>query len=32
MNYVMDRYDVDRDGSNLDEVSQFDPNDDPRGY
>jgi hypothetical protein len=32
MNYVMDRYDVDRDGSNLDKVSQFDPNDEPRGY
>lgn len=27
MNYVMDRYDVDRDGSNLSKVSQFDPHD-----
>jgi Transglycosylase SLT domain len=30
MNYVMSRYGVDRDGS--DKVSQFDPDDAPRGY
>ena len=33
MNYVMDRYDVDRDGSNLSKVSQFDPhNKNHHGY
>jgi len=33
MNYVMDRYDVDRDGSNLSKVDQFDPhNKNHHGY
>lgn len=33
MNYVMGRYDVDRDGSNLSKVSQFDPhNKNHHGY
>ncbi|MBU8819280.1 transglycosylase SLT domain-containing protein [Mycolicibacterium goodii] len=32
MNYLMRRYHVSRDGSNLSAVSQFNPNHEPQGY
>jgi SLT domain-containing protein len=32
MNYVMARYGVNQDGSNLGNVAQFNPNDAPHGY
>jgi hypothetical protein len=32
MNYVMARYGVNKDGSNLGNVAQFNPNDAPQGY
>jgi SLT domain-containing protein len=32
MNYVMARYGVNQDGSNLGKIAQFNPNDAPHGY